>query len=71
MSAYTIAKKHFEAAVAEAEAEKAGVDVLARHMLSLVIQTWLKERPLADVQAELINTADNADPDNDYMFMRP
>jgi hypothetical protein len=71
MSAYQIAKKHFDAALAEAEAEKAGADVVARHMLHLVIETWLKTRTLKDVQAELISAADNADPDTDYMFMRP
>ena len=71
MSAYSIAKKHFDAALAEADAEKAGADVVARHTLSLVVQTWLKTRPLKDVQAELISAAENADPDTDYMFMRP
>jgi hypothetical protein len=71
MSAYQIAKKHFDAAIAEAETEKAGVDAVARQMLALVIKTYLSTRPLKDVQAELISAAENADPDADYMFMRP
>jgi len=71
MSARQIAKTHFEAALAEAKGRGIAPDALARYTLSLVVETFLATRPLADVQAELIAAAENADPDTDYMFMRP
>ena len=71
MSARQIAKKHFEAALEEAKAQDIAPDTLARYTLSLVVETFLATRPLEDVQAELAAAADNADPDTDYMFMRP
>jgi hypothetical protein len=71
MNARQIAKAHFEAALEDAEAQGIAPDALARYMLSLVVETFLAHRPLADVQAELVAAADNADPDTDYMFMRP
>jgi hypothetical protein len=71
MSARQIAKKHFEAALAEAGAQGIDADTLARYMLAGVVETFLALRPLADVQAELIAAAENADPETDYMFMRP
>lgn len=71
MSARQIAKKHFEAALEEAKAEGIASDALARYMLSQVVETFLATRPVKDVQAELMAAAENADPDADYMFMRP
>ena len=71
MNARQIAKAHFDAALAEAEAHGIDRDVIARYTLSLVVEAFLATRPLADVQAELIAAAENADPDTDYMFMRP
>ena len=71
MSARQIAKTHFQAALDEAKAEGIAPDALARYTLSLVVETFLASRPLKDVQSELIAAAENADPDTDYMFMRP
>ena len=71
MNARTIAKTHFEAALAEAKSHGIEADSLARYTLSLVIETFLATRPLKDVQAELVAAAENADPDTDFMFMRP
>ena len=71
MSARQIARTHFEAALEEAKAQGIAADALARYTLSLVVETFLATRPLKDVQAELIAAAENADPDTDYMFMRP
>lgn len=71
MGAKQIADKHFMAAIAEAEAEGVASDTLARYMLSRVVEAFLATRSVKDVQAELIAAADNADPDADYMFMRP
>ena len=71
MSASQIARKHFTAALAQASAEGVGTDALARYTLSLVVEAFLSVRPLSDVKAELIAAAENADPDTDYIFMRP
>lgn len=71
MSARQIASAHFQAALDEAKAKGIAADTLARYTLSLVVETFLASRPLKDVQAELIAAAENADPDTDYMFMRP
>jgi len=71
MSATAIARHHLEKALAQAEAEGAGTDSVARAMLSEVIATFLKYRTVADVRAELLGAAENCDPDTDYVFMRP
>jgi len=71
MNARQVAKAHFDAALEDAKARGIAADTLARYMLSLVVETFLAHRPLADVQAELVAAAENADPDTDYMFMRP
>jgi hypothetical protein len=69
MSATTIARHHFEAALAEAGDGRG--DAIARAMLGLVIAKFLSHRPIADVQAELRAAADYCDPDTDFPFMRP
>jgi hypothetical protein len=71
MNARKIAKTHFEAALADAKANGIDADSVARYTLSLVVETFLATRPLKDVQTELIAAAENADPDADFMFMRP
>lgn len=71
MNARQIAKTHFDAAIAEAETQAIDTDAIARYTLALVVKAFLATRPLADVQAELVAAAENADPDTDYMFMRP
>ncbi len=71
MSTTEIAKRHFTAAIAEAEASGQGVDSVCRAMLSLVVAKYLESRSVADVQSELRFVADNCDPDTDFMFMRP
>ena len=71
MRAAEIARRHFDAALAEAKANGIEPDALARYTLSYVVEAFLTKRPLKDVQSELIAAAENADPDTDYMFMRP
>jgi hypothetical protein len=71
MSAQEIAKRHFTAALAEAAAELESPDTVARCMLNLVIETYLKTRAIKDVRSELQFVAENCDPDTDFMFMRP
>jgi hypothetical protein len=71
MSASQIAKLHFDAAIAAAEAGGADVDSVCRALLGLVVAKYLEKRSVSDVQAELRFVAENCDPDTDFMFMRP
>jgi hypothetical protein len=71
MSAAEIAKRHFSAAIAEAEAARLGHDSVCRALLGLVVSRYLESRSVADVQSELRFLADNCDPDTDFAFMRP
>ena len=71
MSVHDIAERHFQAALAEAEAEGQGRDALARSFLDLVVAEYLKTRTVKDVRSELTFVAENCDPDTDFVFMRP
>jgi hypothetical protein len=71
MSATEIAKLHFAAAIADAEAAGVDHDSLCRSLLGLVVSKYLEKRAVSDVQSELRFVAENCDPDTDFMFMRP
>jgi hypothetical protein len=71
MSAAGIAKLHFSAAMAQAEAAGLDHDSVCRSLLSLVVAKYLEIRNVADVQSEIRFVADNCDPETDFMFMRP
>jgi hypothetical protein len=71
MSAQAIANHHFTAALTNAAAEGESPDTVARCMLNLVIETYLRTRTIDDVRSELQFVAENCDPDTDFMFMRP
>jgi hypothetical protein len=71
MSAAEIARRHFDAAVSEAEAAGFGYDSMCRSLLGLIVSKYLTSRGVTDVQSELRFVADNCDPDTDFMFMRP
>ena len=71
MNAHQIAKKHFDAALKEAETNGQGSDALGRCFLDLVTANYLKTRSVKDVQSELLFLADHFDPETDFMFMRP
>jgi hypothetical protein len=71
MSATEIAKRHFLAAVSEAETAGFGHDSVCRSLLGLVVAKYLESRDLSDVQSELVFVAENCDPERDFMFMRP
>jgi len=66
-----IARRHFDAAVADADAAGIDLDALCRSLLGLVVAKCLEKRAVSDVQAELRFVADNCDPDTDHIFMRP
>jgi hypothetical protein len=71
LSATDIAKRHFTAALAEADAAGLDHDSLCRSLLGLVVAKYLEKRSVSDVQSELRFVAENCDPDTDFMFMRP
>jgi hypothetical protein len=71
MSAAEIARLHFSAAIANAEAAGVDYDGVCRSLLGLVVSKYLENRDVADVQSELRFVADNCDPGADFMFMRP
>ena len=71
MSATEIAKLHFSAAVADAEAAGLGHDSVCRALPGLVVAKYLENRSVADVRSELHFVAENCDPGTDFMFMRP
>jgi len=71
MSAAEIAKRHFAATLAEAEAAGHDDDAICRALLGLVVAKYLERRKVGDVQSELRFVADNCDPDTDFAFMRP
>ncbi|NVN88057.1 MAG: hypothetical protein HXX15_18410 [Rhodopseudomonas sp.] len=71
MTATEIAKRHFSAAVEQAEAAGLGHEGVCRSLLGLVVAKYLESRNVADVQSELRFVAENCDPDADFMFMRP
>ena len=66
-----IARRHFEAALAEAKAGEAGSDSLGRHMIDVVIAHFLRTRSVDDVRRELQFIVDTVDPETDFVFMRP
>lgn len=68
---HAIARRHFEAALGEADGAGQDGDATARAFLSLVIEAYLKTRSVEDVRQEILTLADNVDPDTDHMFMRP
>ena len=71
MSADEIARRHFAAAIAEAESNQLGSDGVCRALLGLVVAKYLEKRSVADVRSELQFVAENCDPDTDFLFMRP
>jgi hypothetical protein len=71
MSNVGIARRHFEAALAEAKASGAGSESLGRYMIDVVIAHFLKTRSVEDVRHELQFIVDTVDPETDFVFMRP
>ncbi|MFN8724784.1 MAG: hypothetical protein ACK5XB_04485 [Rhodospirillales bacterium] len=71
MNAGQIARAHFAAAMAQAEAEGQDRDAVGRTLLAEIVKSMLLRRSIRDVRAEILAAADNVDPETDYMFMRP
>ncbi|HEX2886453.1 hypothetical protein [Vineibacter terrae] len=72
MSAYALVAKHVAATLAEAATQSISPDVVARNLVLEAVRIFKQEgRPLADIAAELIATAENLDEDEAIGFMRP
>lgn len=72
MSAYALIAKHVDAALAEAASQSISADVVARNLLAEAVRIFKQQgRPLADIAAELVATAENLDDDEAMGFMRP
>jgi hypothetical protein len=71
MTSGAIAKRHLDAAVADAAAAGILPDVICRSLLGLVVARYLETRSVPDVKAELQFIAENCDPNTDHIFMRP
>jgi hypothetical protein len=72
MSAYTLVARHVAATLAEARTQSIAPDVVARNLVMEAVRIFKDEgRPLPDIAAELIATAENLDDDEPMGFMRP
>lgn len=71
MSASEIARLHFTAAIADAQAAGLDQDSVCRSLLGLIVSRYLETRDVRDVQSELRFVADNCDSETDFIFMCP
>ncbi|MEQ8859950.1 MAG: hypothetical protein RIC56_15005 [Pseudomonadales bacterium] len=71
MSAYTIAREHLDAAETEAAAAGVDADTLLRAVLASLAERYRELKGPDDLRAVLQYQLDNAQGDEDYMFMRP
>lgn len=71
MTPSQLARKHVSAALAEAAAVPVDRDATLRAVISEVVHAFLEKKSVAEVQRELREAADHADPDEDFTFMRP
>lgn len=71
MSAYSIARKHLEAALAEAAAAGVDEELLLRALLGSVSEAYRSCRGPDDLREVLQFQLNNAQGDEDYEFMRP
>jgi len=71
MSAYSIAREHVDAAVAQAGSAGVDADDLLRAMLATLAERYRDLKGPDDLRAVLQFQLDNAQGDEDYMFMRP
>ena len=71
MSAYTIARQHVEVALAEAAESGIDGETLLRALLVTLAERYRTLKGPDDLRAVLQFQLDNAEGDEDYMFMRP
>ncbi len=66
-----LVREHVEAALKAADENSVPHDTVARAMMSLAIEIFLKERAPEDVKSELEYMISNVVTDEDQEFMRP
>lgn len=66
-----LVREHVEAALKAADENSIPHDTVARAMMSLAIEIFLKERSPEDVKSELEYMISNVVTDEDQEFMRP
>ncbi|MCW5748821.1 MAG: hypothetical protein KIT36_21715 [Alphaproteobacteria bacterium] len=72
MSAYALVARHVAATLDEAATQSIAPDVVARNLVMEAVRIFKEAgRPLPDIAAELIATAENLDDDEPMGFMRP
>jgi len=62
---------HLDAALKEAAALKIPSDSIGRFLLEKAVTIWRETRTPEDIRAELLDSAEHLDPDEDFTFMRP
>lgn len=71
MSAYSIARSHVDASLAEAAESGIDADALLRALLATLSERYRELKGADDLRAVLQFQLDNASGDEDHMFMRP
>lgn len=71
MSAYSIARSHVDASLAEAAESGIDADALLRALLATLSERYRELKGADDLRAVLQFQLDNAGGDEDHMFMRP
>jgi hypothetical protein len=71
VSAYSIARQHIDAALSEAGATGVDAEALLRAFLSTFAERYRDLKGPDDLRAVLQFQLENAQGDEDYMFMRP
>lgn len=71
MSAYSIAREQVDEALARASASGVDADAVLRALIATLAERYRDIRGPDDLRAVLQFQLDNAQGDEDYMFMRP
>jgi len=70
-TAREVVTPHLEAGLKEAANLKIPSDSIGRFLLEQAIKIWRETRTPEDIRAELLDSAEHLDPDEDFTFMRP
>ncbi len=71
MSAYSLAREHVEGALSGAAEAGIDADTVLRALLATLAERYRELKGPDDLRAVLQYQLDNAQGDEDYMFMRP
>jgi len=68
---YEIARRHLEAAVAEAARENVDAARIGKALMSELLRLLQQHRSAADIRAETAFELENLEDDQEFTFMRP